>query len=82
MNYLCSSDFGAKVLLKYNINSIPTGSTITSATLRLTRYYIGAGAPGTGFKLKQIINNPGWIEGTKSNAKALTGEVNYKMRRR
>lgn len=82
MQYLCTSDFWSKILFKFDPSSVPTGSKITSAKLRLTRYYISTQTEGMSFSLRPIINNPGWIEGTKSNTKASAGEVNYKMRKR
>lgn len=82
MQYLCTSDFWSKILFRFDPSSVPTGAKITSAKLRLTRYYINNQTEGMSFSLRPIINNPGWIEGTKSNTKASAGEVNYKMRKR
>jgi len=69
-------------LFKFDPSSVPIGSKITSAKLRLSRYYISNQTEGMSFSLRPIINNPGWVEGTKSNTKASAGEVNYKMRKR
>jgi hypothetical protein len=82
MQYLCTSDFWSKVLFRFDPSTVPTGAKITSAKLRLTRYYISNQTEGMSFSLRPIVNNPGWIEGTKSNTKASAGEVNYKMRKR
>ncbi|MDD3262834.1 MAG: Ig-like domain-containing protein [Candidatus Absconditabacteria bacterium] len=82
MQYICASDFGSKILMKFDPSSIPTGSKITSAKLRLSRYYINTQTPGMSFSLRPVINNFGWVEGNKSNTKATAGEVNYKMLKR
>lgn len=84
LNYMGASDFGSVSLIKFDLNSIPTGSVISSATLELTRMDIGV--TGTWFELMKIINNPGWIEWVGSEAwdqadKALVGEPNYKQRK-
>ncbi|HCY21314.1 TPA: hypothetical protein DIC40_05740 [Patescibacteria group bacterium] len=70
------------MLLKFNPSSVPTGAKITSAKLRLTRYYINTQTEGMSFSIRPIINNFSWTEGTSANTKALAGEVNYKMRKR
>ena len=80
MTYICASDFWSKILFRFNLASLPTGSTITSAKLTLYRYQIAGATDDTGFTVKQIINNPSWIEGTQSAATALTGEPNYIQR--
>gem|GEM_PF-5347114 len=67
-------------MFRFNLASLPTGSTITSAKLTLYRYQIAGATDDTGFTVKQIINNPSWIEGTQSAATALTGEPNYIQR--
>ncbi len=82
MQYLCASDFWSRVLMKFNVSSIPVGSKITSAKLRLSRYYITSQASGMSFSLRPIINNPWWVEWTKSNSTASIGELNYKMIKR
>ena len=80
MTYICASDFWSKILFRFNLASLPTGSIITSAKLTLYRYQIAGATDDTGFTVKQIINNPSWIEGTQSAATALTGEPNYIQR--
>ena len=83
LSYGWLSDFGSKMLIKFSMASIPTGATITSATIKLTKLNLW-GIPtdnGTGFKLRKIINNSWWIEGTKSATAASAGEPNYKQRK-
>ena len=82
MQYICASDFWSKILMKFDPSSIPTWSKITSAKLRLSRYYINTQTPGMSFSLRPVINNFWWVEGNKSNTKATAGEVNYKMLKR
>jgi len=82
-NYLCLSDFGSKVIMKFNVaNSVTTWSIITSAKLRLNRYHINWWTLWTWFKLTKIINNSWWIEWTKNIAAASAWEPNYKQRKR
>lgn len=63
-----------KMLLWWDLSSIPSGSVVNSATLTL--YQAGAAAANaftlTAYAIKS--GNGGWIEGTKNNATAGTGE--------
>ena len=81
-NYICASDFWSKNLFRFNLASLPTGAVITSASLRLYRYQINGATDATGFTIKKIINNAGWIEGTRDATTALTWEPNYIQRKR
>lgn len=54
------SAFGSVTLQKYDLSNIPVGAQIYGATLRLTKYAYGYDA--TTFKVRRVINNPGWIE--------------------
>lgn len=62
------------MIIWWDLSSIPAGSTVNSATLTL--YQAGSAAANaftlTAYNIKS--GNSGWIEGTKNNATAGTGE--------
>lgn len=66
---------GSTMLIYFDLNSIPKGSTVTTADLTLSRVW----SNGTTFNVREFINNP-WIEGTKNVATASTGEPTYNYR--
>ncbi len=84
LDYGWCSDFWSVQIMKFDLSDIWSWSQIYNATFKMTKMDRDI---GTWFEIKQIINNPGWIEGVWDQAwawveKALTWESNYKQRKR
>jgi hypothetical protein len=62
----------------FDLSSIPTGSTINSATFGVYFNRSGSAAPAiTGYKLSEFNAGKGWIEGTGDNTAAALGEPTW-----
>ena len=79
LEYGGRSDFGSKLIMKFDLSNISTWSKIYNANFRMTKMDLDI---GTWFEIKQIINNPWWIEWNGSFVAATTWESNYKQRKR